>query len=116
MGDKALKNIVVLKNLPSNIIEEAIVIFKHNKKVKKIEKVQREQSINSKNRKNNIKDASYAVKEAEAVISQYISKIETSKTNIKVDKDLKIKYKAVKKFSICITIVAIIELILMIFL
>ena len=32
-----------------------------------------------------------------------------------INKDLKMKYKAVKKFSVCMTMVAIVELILMIF-
>ena len=115
MGDNSLKNIVVLKDLPSNIIEEAIVIFKHNKKVRKIEKVQKAQSLNSKGEKNNIKGPSYAVKEAEAVINQYSSNLENNKTIIKSDKDLKIKYKALKRFSVAITLVAITELILMFF-
>ena len=115
MEENGLKNIVVLKNLPSNIIEEAIVIFKHNKKVKRIEKVQKGQALNSKGGKKNIKDASYAVKEAEAVINQYISKIENNKPKTKNNKDLEIKNKSLKKFSICITMIAIIELILIIF-
>ena len=39
MNQSNLKNMVVLKNLPSNIVEEAIVILKTNKKVKKLEKI-----------------------------------------------------------------------------
>ena len=35
MEESKLKNMVVLKNLPSNLIEEVIVILKSNKKVKK---------------------------------------------------------------------------------
>lgn len=31
-----MKNIIVLKNLPSNLVEEAIVVLKENKKVKDI--------------------------------------------------------------------------------
>lgn len=115
MEDSGLKNMVVLKNLPSNIIEEAIVIFKHNKKVRKIEKVKKVETLYSKGGKKNIKESSYAVKEAEAVINQYISSIESGKQNEKNNKDLKMKYKAIKKFSVCMTMVAIVELILMIF-
>ena len=33
MNTGDLKNIVVIKDLPSNLIEEAIVILKQNKKV-----------------------------------------------------------------------------------
>ena len=113
MEENKLKNLVILRNLPSNIIEEAIVIFKHNKKVRKIEKVENLQNLNNKGEIKNIKQSSYAVKEAEAVINQYISKIENSKK--KDNKELKLKYKTLKKFSICMTIISIIELILMIF-
>ena len=35
MEDSKLKNMVVLKNLPSNIVDEAIIVLKSNKKVKK---------------------------------------------------------------------------------
>lgn len=34
MNIKAMKNIIVLKDLPSNIAEEAIVILKSNSKIK----------------------------------------------------------------------------------
>ena len=32
-----LKNMVVLKNLPSNIVDEAIIVLKTNKKAKKLQ-------------------------------------------------------------------------------
>ena len=41
MSQGNLKNMVVLKNLPSNIVEEAIVILKSNKKVKQVEKIEK---------------------------------------------------------------------------
>ncbi len=34
MNQGGLKNMVVLKNLPSNIVEEAIIVLKTNKKIK----------------------------------------------------------------------------------
>ena len=39
MKETNLKNMIFLKNLPSNIIDEAIVILKDNKKVKKLQKI-----------------------------------------------------------------------------
>ena len=36
MEESRTKNTIVLKNLPSNMIEEAIVIFKENSKIKPI--------------------------------------------------------------------------------
>ena len=35
METSNLKNMVVLKNLPSNIVDEAIIVLKANKKTKK---------------------------------------------------------------------------------
>ena len=36
-----MKNIVVLKNLPSNIVDEAIVVLKPNKKAKQIQHIEK---------------------------------------------------------------------------
>ena len=36
METSNLKNMVVLKNLPSNIVDEAIIVLKANKKTKKL--------------------------------------------------------------------------------
>ena len=43
-----LKNMVVLKNLPSNIVDEAIIILKNSKKIKKLEKVENNKTTNKK--------------------------------------------------------------------
>ena len=39
MESSNLKNMVVLKNLPSNIVDEAIIILKASKKIRKVEKI-----------------------------------------------------------------------------
>lgn len=39
MNHEGLKNIVLLKDLPSNIIEEAIIVLKENKKIHKYQKI-----------------------------------------------------------------------------
>ena len=93
MNASNMKNIVILKNLPSNLVEEAIVVFKENKKVKKYQYIDAEKGMEENKIKNtnNIyleeEKNKYIVKEAEMVISNYISKIETpsskSKNNIK---------------------------------
>ena len=46
METSNMKNMVILKNLPSNLVEEAIVILKSNKKVKKLEKIERNHKEN----------------------------------------------------------------------
>ena len=81
MEASKLKNIVVLKNLPSNIVDEAIVVLKTNKKVKKFQKI--EQSMTIKKNETDKKDKDYILKEAEMLLNDYISKVENKdKKNI----------------------------------
>lgn len=77
MSQGDLKNMVVLKNLPSNIVEEAIVILKSNKKVKQAEKI--EKKIVMENLENRNKEKEYIIKEAEMLVSNYISSLEQKK-------------------------------------
>lgn len=101
MDISSMKNMIVLKNLPSNIVDEAIVILKANKKTKNLELIQKK-SENFKNSKNNKEDKDnqeYIVKEAELVISNYISKIEEQ--DIKGKKELKQLEKKYKKLKVC---------------
>ena len=66
MEKSQMKNIVVLKSLPSNLIEEAIVILKSNKTVKKLEYI--EKNENKKNKENENNPNNYIIREAESVI------------------------------------------------
>jgi len=68
-----MKNMVVLKNLPSNLIEEAFVVLKDNVKVHKEELAGNKKEDSNVN---NIKSKDYVIKEAEMIVSEYISKIE----------------------------------------
>lgn len=91
MDIQNMKNMVVLKNLPSNLIEEAFVVLKDNVKVHKEEL--------AGNKKKESKD--YVVKEAEIIVSEYISKIERkefkgAKEKIKLEeKCKKLKYLSI---------------------
>ena len=51
METSNLKNMVVLKSLPSNIVEEAIVILKKNIKVKEFEPQNNAETKNKINKK-----------------------------------------------------------------
>lgn len=97
---KNLKNMLVLKNLPSNLIEEAILILKPNQKVKNIEYTAKKFE---KGREGNPDD--YIVKEAEMLISSYLSKNDIS--NSKKIKQLEKKYKRLKMLSIFLGIIII---------
>ena len=115
-----MKNIIVLKNLPSKLVEEAIVVLKENKKVKRyqyadsenvnIDKQKAEKTVNNEEKD---KDKKYILKEAEMVINNYISKIETRsprwKNNIK---QLEKKYKKSLKLNFVLGISTVISLIL----
>ena len=46
MESSDMKNMVVLKNLPSNMVEEAIIIFKETQKVKQKELVDKGKNLN----------------------------------------------------------------------
>lgn len=100
-----MKNIVVLKNLPSNLVDEAIVILKSNKNAKKLEYVDKTTKANY-TESENTKD--YMVKEAEFVISNYISKIENNKKSRKEHTGIEKKYKKLKAYSIFASIILLI--------
>ena len=106
MDSQKTKNVIILKNLPSNLIDEAIVVVKDKKKVKDInysdiiknkeengiiqgslkpEELKKIESIKKENRK-------YVIKEAEVVVSNYIKRIEDNLSDRKIDK-LKKSYK-----------------------
>ena len=101
MNSNQMKNMIVLKNLPSNLIEEAFIILKNNKKIKSLERV--EKKINSKTEKE--KTEEYIVKEAEMVISNYLSKLEREKQIKSYSmKRIEDKYKRLKVVSIILGI------------
>ena len=89
MPNSNMKNIVVLKNLPSNLIDEAIVILKSNKNARKLQLVEKTAKFEFKEPNRN-KD--YIIKEAENVIANYISKIEKNKLT-KKSNNIENKYK-----------------------
>ena len=103
MEEKNFKNIVVIKNLPSNIVDEAIVVLKHNK-VKLPEYVS---SKDNKEKNNNSKD--YILKEAQMVILDYLKKIETP--NVKNTKNNKTLEKKCKRLQISTFLLAVIAII-----
>ncbi len=108
MDISTMKNMVVLRDLPSNLIEEAIVVLKANKKIKKLEYSENksEKFKNYKENNNKINKQDYIIKEAEFVISNYISKIESQ------DIKGKEEYKKLKVCTIAVTVVMIISFVI----
>lgn len=113
METSNMKNMVILKNLPSNLVEEAIIILKSSKKVKKLEKVDKN---NNRNQAETIKkEKDYILKEAEMLVSSYISKIEDKQeqkqyTTIKNSK----KYIRLKKYALLSSLVIFIQMMLLV--
>ena len=106
MEVSSMKNMVVLKNLPSNIIEEAIVVLKSNKRVKNLEKIENCKFSGSENEKKN--DDEYVLKEAEMLVSDYIDKIDENKKPVK-----KVNVKKLKVWAYIATTIAFLEFLLL---
>lgn len=109
MQSSDMKNMVVLKNLPSNMVDEAIIIFKETQKVKQKELIDKEKEISATEIQSKSKE--YILKEAEMLVTDYIDRIENRK-KLKNNKDIEIKYKKLKKYSIASTVFLVISLII----
>jgi len=96
-----LKNMLVLKDLPSNLIEEAYIVLNPNLKTKIKELESRDEShTNNENDENcKILNKNYILEEAKYVLLNYISKFETKTEKIN-NKLLEQKYKKLKKITI----------------
>ena len=91
MQTNKMKNMIVLNNLPSNIIEEAFVVLKQNVKI-------------SENQMEKTKSETI-LKEAENVISNYISEMNSKAEKNKIENELRAKYKRSKICNIFLFIV-----------
>ena len=108
MEKSQMKSMVVLKNLPSNIIEEAIVVLKPNEYAKKMEYIDKKDNFQKKDK--NTQNNNYIIREAESVISNYINIVENKNKKVK-DSDINKKYKKLKFYSLIVTIAFIATLI-----
>ena len=89
-----MKNMVVIKNLPSNIVEEAWVVIKPELKNKEKEFIKRMKNNNF----NNNAESSYVIAEAETVISDYLKSINSYQDKKKYSNIIK-KYNKLKKIT-----------------
>ncbi len=135
MKTDIMKNVIILKNLPSNLIDEAIVIVKDKKKIKDInysefikdggEKFSSSANKQTSNRviqgymkEEDLKkledtkkeERKYVIKEAEIVVTNYLSKIDNKMPEKKI-KRLEKSYKRAKKMSIILGIISVISII-----
>lgn len=97
-----MRNVIRIKDVPSNTIEEAIIILKENKKVKKYDGYNK-----FKNTNNDGKNDNYVIKEAELIISNYLKNSEP-KTKEQSNK----KVKRLKIFNVVLILSLIVSIIL----
>lgn len=93
----SLKNMLVLKDLPSNLIEEAYIVLNPNLKLKIKEidiKKEENKTVNDK-----VIEKDYILEEAKYVLLNYVSKYENKVEKIN-NKLLEKKYKKLKKITI----------------
>ena len=91
-----LRNIVILKDLPSNVIEEAFVVLKKNQKVKKLEHIDNKNNFECENNREDNNE--FIVREAELLIQNYVDNNDNRpmETN---NLQLKKKYKRLKRIT-----------------
>ena len=87
-----LRNIVILKDLPSNTIEEAFIVLKKSQKVKNLEHIDKYKDFSSE--KNREEDKDFIIKEAELLIQNYFEK---NQNNGNIDDILCKKNKRLKR-------------------
>lgn len=101
MNMSDMKNMIVLKNLPSNLVDEAIIILKGNKKIHKYEMADaKEENSKEENKERNKKDSvkqddkNYIIKEAEMLVQSYTKELEEKSPKRQYNiKKLEKKYK-----------------------
>ena len=136
MSRENTKNVIILKNLPSNLISEAILVVKDKKQVtnymRDAELNEQRDVSNCKTSSNGIiygdmktealkkiedikkEDRKYVIKEAEIVVSNYIKRIEDNLSDRKIDR-LKKSYKKTKKLNVFLAMTTIISILFAIF-
>lgn len=129
MDKEEMKNVIILKNLPSNLIDEAIMVIKDRKIAKKFDF---NQILNNGEEKHKViqgymkndelkkienirkEGRKYVIKEAEIILSDYISKIERPKYNESKMKKLEKSCKRAKKINLVLIIVSFISIVMQI--
>ena len=136
MNKENTKNVIILKNLPSNLVDEAIIVVKDKKKIENYMKnaeigeykdvtncrkanngvIYGDMKAESLKKIENVKkeERKYVIKEAEIVVSNYIKRIEENIADRKIDR-LKKSYKKMKKLNVFLAMTTVISILLAIF-
>lgn len=106
MNASRMKNMIVLKDLPSNLVDEAIVILKKGNRFKKIE--DSEEQNGSHFAEDSSGNYEVAIKEAEFLIQEYIQKLEEPMKGTIEMRKMHLKYKKLQICSLLLGITTII--------
>ena len=110
--DNNFKNTIVLNNLPSNIIDQAIIILKKGVKTKELEKVDKSKFLDCEKVK--YKEKEYIVKEAEMLVDNCIKEIENKNNNDKIKLKIDEKCKKLKKIILILSFISVIQFVFLI--
>lgn len=97
-----MRNMIRLKDVPSNTIEEAIIILKDNKKVKKYQSFSKFKNKDTDEEGNK----NYVIKEAELIISDYLNSAEPEKKQ-----NISKKIKRLKIANVALVLMLIVSII-----
>lgn len=121
-----MKNIIILKNLPSNILEEAIVVVKNKKKAIDTDCLKNTNNILKEKNKDDVvqgymneedfkkiekierDNREFVVKEAEMVIKNYLDKLEDGQRVIDRNK-LQKKYNRLKYMNFVLLVISVLS-------
>lgn len=101
-----MKNIIVLKDLPSNLVDEAIVILKNGSKVKNKEIADKSHKSSFEEKQD--ENFEIAIKEAEYIVGDYMKKLEKPADNTSSLRKMRLQYK---KLQICSALLGLVLLI-----
>ena len=110
MQESNFKDTIVLKNIPSNIIDEAIIVLKQDKKAWELKKIESSKENRLEEKKTPIKK-DYVVKEAEMIVADYMKGINNKKKQKEEIKNKNIKYNRLKKYAYISTAIMFLQLI-----
>ena len=103
------KNMVILRNLPSNLIKETYVVLKSRNQARKLQKIENARTKQQINKKDE-----YIVKEAEMLVEEYVNKIQNQDKKVIVNLKNKKSYKRLKTYSFISSIIIILQILLLI--
>lgn len=109
MDISRMKNIIVLKDLPSNIVDEAIVVLKSGARLKNMETSDTKHNGNLG--ENEGSNSETAIKEAEFIVENYLKGLEDKKTSNEKQSNIKKMRIQYRKMQVCTAILGLTSII-----